>query len=295
MILKTVRAFFDFSREQRNGIFVLFGIIILLQAIYYFANFSIIPKNDPDKQRWLSLQSQIDSLKTTTDWQNSKMYTFNPNFITDYKGYKLGMSVLEIDRLLAFRKSNKYVNSAQEFQNVTKVSDSLLQAIAPFFKFPEWVNQKNPPREYKKYSNQVFAKSEKISVIDINQATKEDLVKIYGVGEAISIRILKQKESLGAFVSMEQMNDIWGLTPEVIANLNTHFNVSMLPKIEKVAVNDATLKELAQFHYFRYALAKEIVTYRSMNRKINNVEDLTKIKGFPVDKAKIIALYLDFN
>ena len=295
MILKTVRAFFDFSREQRNGIFVLFGIIILLQAIYYFANFSIIPKNDPDKQRWLSLQSQIDSLKTTTDWQNSKMYTFNPNFITDYKGYKLGMSVLEIDRLLAFRKSNKYVNSAQEFQNVTKVSDSLLQAIAPFFKFPEWVNQKNPPREYKKYSNQVFAKSEKISVIDINQATKEDLVKIYGVGEAISIRILKQKESLGAFVSMEQMNDIWGLTPEVITNLNTHFNVSMLPKIEKVAVNDATLKELAQFHYFRYALAKEIVTYRSMNRKINNVEDLTKIKGFPVDKAKIIALYLDFN
>ena len=295
MILKTVRAFFDFSREQRNGIFVLFGIIILLQAIYYFANFSIIPKNDPDKQRWISLQSQIDSLKTTTDWQYSKMYTFNPNFITDYKGYKLGMSVLEIDRLLAFRKSNKYVNSAQEFQNVTKVSDSLLQAIAPFFKFPEWVNQKNPPREYKKYSNQVFAKSEKISVIDINQATKEDLVKIYGVGEAISIRILKQKESLGAFVSMEQMNDIWGLTPEVIANLNTHFNVSMLPKIEKVAVNDATLKELAQFHYFRYALAKEIVTYRSMNRKINNVEDLTKIKGFPVDKAKIIALYLDFN
>ena len=295
MILKTVRAFFDFSREQRNGIFVLFGIIILLQAIYYFANFSIIPKNDPDKQRWISLQSQIDSLKTTTDWQYSKMYTFNPNFITDYKGYKLGMSVLEIDRLLAFRKSNKYVNSAQEFQNVTKVSDSLLQAIAPFFKFPEWVNQKNPPREYKKYSNQVFAKSEKISVIDINQATKEDLVKIYGVGEAISIRILKQKESLGAFVSMEQMNDIWGLTPEVITNLNTHFNVSMLPKIEKVAVNDATLKELAQFHYFRYALAKEIVTYRSMNRKINNVEDLTKIKGFPVDKAKIIALYLDFN
>jgi hypothetical protein len=28
---------------------------------------------------------------------------------------------------------------------------------------------------------------------------------------------------------------------------------------------------------------------------INNIEDLTKIKGFPVDKANLIGLYLDFN
>jgi hypothetical protein len=41
---------------------------------------------------------------------------------------------IEIDRLLAFRKENKYVNSAKEFQNVTKVSDSLLND-GPYFKF----------------------------------------------------------------------------------------------------------------------------------------------------------------
>jgi hypothetical protein len=31
-----------------------------------------------------------------------------------------------------------------------------------------------------------------------------------------------------------------------------------------------------------------------MNGDIKNIEDLT-IKGFPVEKANIIALYLDFN
>jgi hypothetical protein len=50
--------------------------------------------------------------------------------------------LLEIDRLLAFRKDDKYVNSAKEFQIVTKVSDSLLHAIAPYFKFPDWVKNK---------------------------------------------------------------------------------------------------------------------------------------------------------
>jgi hypothetical protein len=44
------------------------------------------------------------------------------------------MSVLEIDRLLDYRKENKY-KPAKEFQAVTQVSDSLLNAIAPYFKF----------------------------------------------------------------------------------------------------------------------------------------------------------------
>ncbi len=294
MNFKTLRSFFNFTREQRTGIFVLFAIIILLQMIYFFADFGFETKEYPDKQKWLSLQTEIDSMKTESEKESPKMYLFNPNFITDYKGYKLGMSVEEIDRLLVFRKENKYVNSPKEFQNVTKISDSLLNVIAPYFKFPDWVNNKKEFKEYNKYPNKAFAKKEKIIIIDINQATKEDLIKIYGIGEAISLRILKQKENLGGFVSMEQMKDVWGLSPEVIENLNSHFKVSVLPNIKKIDVNNASLKELSQFYYFRYALAKEIVTYRSMRGNINNIEDLTKIKGFPVDKAKIIGLYLDF-
>ena len=51
---------------------------------------------------------------------------------------------------------------------------------------------------------------------------------------------------------------------------------------------------MSQFIYFKYALAKQILIYRSMNGDFKNIEDLSKIKGFPVDKAKIIALYLKF-
>ncbi|RDI51448.1 ComEA family DNA-binding protein [Flavobacterium glaciei] len=295
MNFKTPGSFFNFTREQRTGIFGLFVIIILFQTIYFFTDISYATKEYSDKQKWLSLQSEVDSMKIEASKSLPKIYPFNPNFITDYKGYKLGMSVKEIDRLLSFRKENKYVNSPKEFQNVTKISDSLLNVLSPYFKFPEWVNNKKEFKEFTKYPNQAIATKGKNVLIDINQATKEDLIKIYGIGEAISLRILKQKEILGGFVSMEQMNDVWGLSPEVIENLNLHFKVSTLPNIKKIDVNNASLKELSQFYYFRYALAKEIVTYRSMNGDINNIEDLTKIKGFPVDKARIIGLYLDFN
>jgi DNA uptake protein ComE-like DNA-binding protein len=294
MSFETIQSFFKFSREQRTGVFLLFTIIIALQLVYFFVDFSAFSKDSPEKENWLSLQSQIDSLKQEKLDYVPKMYPFNPNFITDYKGYKLGMSVSEIDRLFAFRKQNKYVNSAKDFQSVTKVSDSLLNAISPYFKFPDWVNNKKEFAAYKKYDNTAFAKKEKIAIIDINQATQEDLIKIYGIGEAISIRILKFKESLGGFVSMEQMNDIWGLSPEVIENLNTHFKVSALPKLKKIDINNASIKELSEFPYFKYPISKNIVTFRSMNGDFKNSDDLTKIKGMSIEKANIIVLYLNF-
>lgn len=294
MNFKNIAPYFKFTNQQRKGIFLFLLLIIGLQFVYFFSDFSQVEKNFSEKQEWLALQTEIDSLKATGYRGKQKIYPFNPNFISDYKGYKLGMSLKEIDRLLAFRKDNKYVNSAEEFQKVTKVSDSLFNRISPYFKFPDWVSKKNLSTSGKPYEQKSFSKKEKIVVMDINQATQEDLMKVYGIGEGLSLRILKQKECLEAFVSMEQMSDVWGVSPEVVTELKNHFRVLSFPKIKKILINDASLKDLAQFSYFRYALAKQIVTYRSMNGNIKNIEDLIKIKGFPVEKANIIGLYLEF-
>jgi DNA uptake protein ComE-like DNA-binding protein len=294
MVLDAFKSFFNFTRSQQTGVFILLVIIVLLQTAYYFVDANALFPESPQKEKWLSLQSHIDSLKHEKIGYVPKIYPFNPNFISDYKGYKIGMTVQEIDRLLAYRKQNKYVNSAKEFQEVTKVSDSLLSIISPYFKFPDWVRNKKEFKNYNKYSNKAFATKDKISVKDINQASQEDLIKVYGIGEAISNRILTYKESLGGFISMEQMNEIWGLSPEVIAKLNVHFKISDQPTVRKIDINNASIKELSLFPYFKYPISKNIVVYRSMNGDIKNIEDLTKIKGMSIEKAKIIALYLDF-
>ncbi|HEX8268268.1 MAG TPA: helix-hairpin-helix domain-containing protein [Flavobacterium sp.] len=289
-----LKSYFLFSKSQRSGLVALIVLIILLQAIYFFVDFRSVPQSSPDNTHWLSLQTEIDSLKQEKLNYQPKIYPFNPNFITDFKGYKLGMSVAEIDRLLAFRKQNKYVNSAAGFQAVTHISDSLLNAISPYFKFPDWVTNKDSKHDHKTFTRADWEQKKTIVIKDINQATQEDLMKIYGIGPAISDRILKQKELLGGFVSMQQMQDVWGLSPEVIEKLEESFIIRQQPQVKKIKINDASVKELAQFPYFRYALAKQIVTYRSMHGQIHNTADLIKINGFPLEKAEIIALYLEF-
>ena len=202
-----------YSKSQRIGIIVFFFIVVGLQFVYFYVDFGTSKEEDKEQSVWLSNQRKLDSLKFQKESYKVTIYPFNPNFITDFKGYKLGMTTDEIDRLLAFRKQNKFVNSATEFQVVTKVSDSLLKTISPYFKFPDWITNK---KEYKStFVKTDFSKKENVIILDINQASKEDLMKVYGIGDKISDRILEQKEKLGAFVSMEQMHDIWGLSPEV--------------------------------------------------------------------------------
>ena len=286
------KAIISYTKDQKKGVLGLFSIILILQILFYVADFSKPHIASKEELAWLALQPKIDSIKAISKKSSYTIYPFNPNFITDFKGAKLGMSVKQIDRLLAFRKTGKFANTPEEFQKVTGISDSLLMVLSPYFKFPDWVkNKQNYTSSYKPYNK--FAEKEALKIIDINVATKADLMKISGIGEALSDRIINQKQLLGGFVSMEQMNDVWGLSPIVIESLNKYFKIATLPNINKININSASIKDLSQFYYFKGPVPRNIVLYRSMNGNLKT-EDLTNIKGFPVDKVKIIALYLEF-
>ncbi len=292
--MNKIKSYFLFSREHRSGIFLLFAIIILVQLAYiFFGDYFITKNNTTEDKAWLLVQNEIDSLKSIQSTKKDTIYPFNPNYITDYKGYKLGMTIQEIDRLHAFRKQGKFVNSVEEFQQVTKVSNAFLSKISPYFKFPDWVKNKGTATS-EKFHKFLPKEKEKIIQKDINVATREDLIAVYGIGEKLADKILQEKEKLGGFVSMEQFQFMWGISPEAISDLEKRFTIKSQIGIKKIAINDLSQKELAKFPYFNYALAKEIVIYRTMNSGIKNIDDLTKIKGMPNEKIKIIALYLEF-
>lgn len=285
-----------FSREHRSGIFLLLLIILLFQIVWFCYDFNPTQKRKPsnDEIEWLAIQEDIDSIKQVNDFLKNQIKPFNPNFISDYKGSVLGMSIEEIDRLHQFRAQDKYINSAKEFQQITRVSNELLNKISPYFKFPDWVTNKGSSFAKSELSYKVFPDKEPIVKKDINLATQEEIMKVYGIGKKIAEIILNEKQKFGAFASIEQLQYIWGVSPEVYVGLQERFFVGSSSLIKKIDINNLSMKELAKFPYFNYYLAKDIVTYRSMNGDIQNIEDLTKIKGIPDEKIKIIALYLEF-
>lgn len=175
-----------FTKRQRIGVLLLFLIVIVVQLLLFSVSTNDFLSNGFDDNTLAILDKEYNVLhQKKLKKKTPKRYPFNPNFITSYKGYELGMSLEEIERLHAFRAQNKWINSSQDFQKVTGISDSLLAAISPYFKFPKWVTQSSQNNTYK---------PKKISKLDLNLATAEELQKVYGVGSKLSKRILRYRE-----------------------------------------------------------------------------------------------------
>ncbi len=217
---------------------------------------------------------------------------FNPNFISDFKGYILGMSPTEIDRLHSFRETGEYLNSKEDFQRVTQVSDSLLAAIDPYFKFPQWKTQTK--RSAKKVNQSDADPDVVVSTVrlDLNHAKAEDLIRIRGVGKVLSERILKFRDALGGFLSDEQLNDVYGLDREVVQRILREFTVVSAPEIQPIDIHEASTDELARLVYISNQLAHRIVRFRDSVGELKSLEELTKIQDFPSDRFNRIKLYL---
>jgi DNA uptake protein ComE-like DNA-binding protein len=224
----------------------------------------------------------------------TKLFPFNPNYITDYKGYTLGMTNEEIDRLHKFRESNKWINSAKEFQQVTKISDSLLAVISPNFKFPEWIT--NPKPLNNSYNNS-YSKNNKPKTyaqkVDLNIATASQLQKVYGIGEKLSERIIKYRNKhKGGFVADVELTEIYGLELVVIDRIKNDFTVKSPRAIKTYNLNTASRDELVLIKYIDYEIANNIIEERLLREGFKSLEELTKVEDFPVKKIEIIKLYL---
>ena len=274
--MKSIKSHFVFNKSQQNGIFLLVIIIITLQAIYFFADFSSESNSEALSQEEIeTFQTQIDSIKLAREEADSvKTYPFNPNYITDFKGYTLGMSIEEIDKLQRFREENKWINSAKDFQKVTGVSDSLLALISPYFKFPDWVIEAEKKKSIER-------KMAPISISDLNKAEAEELQKVKGIGEVLANRIVNYRTKIGGFRSELQLKDIYGLSYETREKLQRQFRVVEDKNFSLININEAKVLELLEVPYIKYELAREIIDYRQLHVKIKSFEEFSKIESFP--------------
>ena len=169
----------------------------------------------------------------------------------------------------------------------------MLEAISPYFKFPEWVT--NPKPRSNSYSNSFSSSTIKTYAqkIDLNVATASQLQKVYGVGEKLSERIITYRNKYkGGFVADVELMEIYGLSPEVIERIKNDFTVKTPRPIIKYNLNTATRDELVTIKYIDYEVANNILEERALRDGFKSLEELTKVEDFPVKKIEIIKLYL---
>ena len=272
--------------KKRSGILLL---VIILSACWIFYFWTIQKENSLESIDDIAIyQVRIDSLKEIKTLKSTpKIYPFNPNFITDYKGYTLGLSTQELDKLFSFRKNGKWINSSEDFQKVTGVSDSLLAAISPYFKFPDWVTNSKTSQNTKSFSFKSFKPQN-----DLNKATFENLISLPEMTEESARLILAYRKKIGGFIEDNQLYDIYNVKRNQVIEVKKEFTVKTKPDIVLINVNKANASDLATVPFLTFDIARSIIDYRILNEGIKNLDELLKIEGITPYKLDRIKLYL---
>ena len=182
------------------------------------------------------------------------------------------------------RNANKlYQNYLNQVDSLERAGVKLLISPLPTF---------NPEDTIRRtHSNKV---AERILRLPFSEADSVVLQIVPGIGALTAGRIIKHRESLGGFILIAQLNEVYGLKPETIPIIWEYFDFDTVAP-RQLDINTVPLEDLAKHPYISYQEAKVLVAYRLQHGPYLQLDDLLKIKIFKADWVNKIGPYLDFE
>lgn len=122
------------------------------------------------------------------------------------------------------------------------------------------------------YQHQI-EKREAPKIISINKADLAEWKSLKGIGEVLASRIIKYREKLGGFHSIDQLKEVYGISDSLFRSISPYLKADHL-NVRKINPNEAELTVLQQHPYISPTLSKQIVSYRSKVKKFETAEDM---------------------
>lgn len=273
-----MRPFSRWTRPQRRGLLIVF-------ALSFFGHISVFKFAKKSVQQHMrtplpdAVVAQRDSLLALKPPKDT-LYPFNPNYMSAYHAYRLGLPKWIPDSIQKRVGRRQYFSSQNEVRRFLRLSDSSWLTIAPYIKLPEFASVK------RKTNTPKFK-------LQLNSASLEQLQQVYGIGPVLAERILDMRTALGGFLNQSQLEDVWGLQQETMVRLWRVFSLDSVPVVNPININNATINELAGNYYISYGLAARMVAYRSRHGQIDDLYQMAQ--SLEIDSVRIarIALYLN--
>lgn len=129
--------------------------------------------------------------------------------------------------------------------------------------------------------------------IELNSADTLTLQLLYGIGPAYARRIVRYRNLLGGFISKEQLLEVYGFSEELYHNIEPHLTLQC-DSINKIDINNVTLKQLAHHPYIDYYQARDLIALRNKGQKFECGNDLLLVPTIDSTTVKRILPYLAF-
>ena len=240
---------------------------------------------------------------------NTQVFSLDLNRPDSAQFIKSGMSKYTFRNMRKFQAAGAILSDAGDLAKVYGVQEKWMQNHGANVVYQEdkkkFVQKKivakswDEPRDFAKpsssseYSMDSWAISLKDQIVNINQADSTEWMSLKGVGPFYAKRILKFRQSLGGFQSIDQVKETYGLPDSVFQLIRPLLNLTKAPS--RIDIHNASIEDLSKHPYLSYTEAKKIKKYLETNGLAANMQDLTRIYGIDRDKLRKMEPYLDFG
>jgi len=305
---RLIREYFGFSKTQTNGFLVMMPLMLLLLFVPVLYRDLTQHNYDKFETDQLKLDSLValwkDGVRAPKDSITIELGDFDPNTASVEQMLKLGFGNGLSTRIEKYRNAGGQFRVKSDLKKIYGFPDSLYQSLIAYIMLPETIAratkvEKEKPRPNYNASKATSIESKPVGpntfVLELNTADSLDFRKLKGIGPTYSRRIIKYREMLGGFTSIEQIAEVYGISDSLYQTLEPYLNISEGFEPIQLNINIATFKELNAHPYISFEQTKEIMTAKSKYGKFNDSNDLKKLSTFDSIQIAKLTPYLKFK
>ena len=252
-----------------------------------------------------------------------EMSSFNPNSDDYNKMRQAGVPKEVAVGIIRWRSYGKVYRMKEDLVLVSGMTDSLYSVLEPYIVIADSLAAK--PKEYatkprsqyrpkqstpekttvrkvesspRKYESDTLVKPSKkktkIELLEINSADSIALVAVNGIGAKSAVEIMKYRDLLGGFHSVEQISEVKCVTEQNFAKILQQIYCDSC-EIQKIDINFAAPKVIARHPYVPARALRKIIKQRQLKGGWSRIEEMVEDEILSEDEAKRLAPYLWFR
>lgn len=283
-----LKDYLSFSKRERNAFL---GLTVIIGGFIFLPNFFAAKKvpaaiseqvkkelNEPkSRQNNSSTKEEDQSWQTPfTDPKQKKtarLFEFDPNTLDEDGFITLGVPERTARTIINYRNKGGRFRKPDDLRKIYSLKKEDADRIIPYARVT--VNEYSK-EHYLSYQPKEYSSKPAVVPIDINTATAEEWKSLPAIGEVLSARIVKFRQSIGGFSSIEQVAKTYGLKDSTFQVIKPYLRLGT-PAVNKININTAAESELMECSGVSKDVAQAIVIYRKQKGKFQSIEELKKI------------------
>ncbi len=220
-----------------------------------------------------------------------------------------GLSLRQAEVVVRYRDAIGGIGSEEQLRQCYVVSDEVASRMLPYIIFSSGNESQgggveshigdrkaaeSTPNGTPNYAQSRGANAAPTQLLEINTADSAALVAIDGIGARSAEQIIRYRELLGGYHSVEQLSELKIITESNFEKILQQICCDSC-KISKIDINFAGPKELERHPYISARALRRLVKQRQLKGGWSRIEDLIENDILSKDEAERLAPYLRFG